>query len=51
MDGQTKTFNQVLEYMLRMYARDYPKKWEDYLDLVEFAYNNHYQGSAKLTPF
>ena len=34
-----------------MYVRDYPKKWEDYLHLVEFAYNNHYQASAKLIPF
>ena len=36
--------------MLRMYIKDYPKKWEDYLHLVEFAYNNHYQASAKLSP-
>ena len=37
--------------MLRMYVRDYPKKWEDYLHLVEFVYNNHYQVEAKLSPF
>ena len=37
--------------MLRMYVRDYPKKWEDYLHLVKFAYNNHYQASTKLSPF
>ena len=43
MDGQIERVNQVLEYILRMYVRDYPKKWEDYLHLVEFAYNNHYQ--------
>ena len=41
-DGQTERFNQVLEDMLRMYVRDYPKKWEYYFHLVEFAYNNHY---------
>ena len=51
MDGQTKRVNQVLEYMLQMYVSDYPKKWEDYLHLVEFAYNNHYRASAKLSPF
>ena len=51
MDGQKERVNQVLEDMLRMYVRDYPKKWEDYLHLVEFAYNNHYQASAKLSPF
>ena len=33
--------------MLRMYVRDNPKKWH----LVEFAYNNHYQDSTKLSPF
>ena len=37
--------------MLQMHVRDYPKKWEDYLHLVEFAYNNHYQALAKLSPF
>ena len=51
MDGQTKIFNQALEDMLRIYVRDYPKKWEDYLHLVEFAYNNHYQASTNLSPF
>ena len=51
MDGQTKRVNQVLEDMLRMYVRDYPKKWEDYFQLVEFAYNNHYQALAKLSLF
>jgi hypothetical protein len=28
-----------------------PKKWEDYLPLVEFAYNNGYQESLKMSPF
>ena len=37
--------------MLRMYVRYYPNKWEDYLHLVEFVYNNHYQASTKLCPF
>ena len=34
-----------------MYVRDYPRKLEDYLHLVEFVYNNHYQTSTKLSPF
>ena len=34
-----------------MYFRDYPKKWEDYFQLVEFRYKNHYQASAKLSHF
>ena len=50
-DGQTERVNQVLEDILRMYVRDYPNKWEDYLHLVEFAYSNHYQASTKLSPF
>ena len=32
--------DQVLEDMLRMYVMDKPTKWEGYLPLVEFAYNN-----------
>ena len=34
-----------------MYVRKKLNKWEDYLHLVEFAYNNGYQTSAKLSPF
>jgi hypothetical protein len=42
-DGKTKRVNQVIEDMLRMYMMDKPCKWEDYLHLVEFVYNNGYQ--------
>jgi hypothetical protein len=41
----------VIEDMLRMYVMDKPSKWEDYLHLVEFAYNNGYQASLKMRPF
>ena len=41
-NGQTERVNQVLEDILRMYVKEQPGKWEDYLHLVEFAYNNHY---------
>jgi hypothetical protein len=34
-----------------MYVRMKPSKWEDYLHLVEFSYNNGYQTSAKMSPF
>ena len=51
IDGKMERVNQVLEGMLRMYVRYYPKKWEDYLHLVEFVYKNHYQASDKLSPF
>ena len=38
--GQTKRVNQVLEDMFHMYMMEKPTKWEDYLPLVEFVYNN-----------
>jgi hypothetical protein len=41
----------VIEDMLRMYVMYKPSKWEDYLHLVEFAYNNGYQASLKMSPF
>ena len=50
-DGQTERTNQVLEDMLQMYVMDKPGKWEEYLHLVEFAYNNGYQASLKMSPF
>ena len=50
-DGQTERTNQILEDMLRMYVMDRPSKWEDYLHLAEFAYNNSYQSSIKMSPF
>ena len=34
-----------------MYVKEQPGKWEDYLHLVEFAYNNHYQVSTMYSPF
>ena len=37
--------------MLRMYVMEIPTKWEDYLHLVEFAYNNGYEAPAKMSPF
>ena len=51
MDGQTERVNQILKDRLWMYVRDHPKKWEDYMHLVEFAYKNHYHASAKLSHF
>jgi len=34
-----------------MYVMDKPSKWEDYLHLVEFEYNNGYQYSLIMIPF
>ena len=49
IDGQIERVNQVLEDMLRMYVMDKPTKWEDYLHLVEFAYNNGQQASLGMS--
>jgi hypothetical protein len=50
-DGQTERTKKIIEDMLWMHVRTKLSKWEDYLHLVEFAYNNGYQTSAKLSPF
>jgi hypothetical protein len=50
-DGQTKRVNRVIEDILRMYVMDKPSRWEDYLLLVEFTYNNGYHASLKMSPF
>jgi hypothetical protein len=50
-DGKTKRVNQVIEDMLRMYVVDKPSKWDNYLHLVEFSYNNGYQASLKMSMF
>ena len=34
-----------------MYVMERPTKWENYLHLVEFAYNNGYQASTNMIPF
>ena len=51
MNGNTERVNQVLDDMLRMYVMDKPGKWEDYLHLEEFAYNNGYRASTKMSHF
>jgi hypothetical protein len=50
-DGQTERVDQIVEYMLRMHVMHQPKKWEDYLSLVEFSYNNGYHESLMMIPF
>ena len=47
--GRLERVNQVLEDMLRMYVMDKPTKWENYLHLVEFAYNNGQQASLGMS--
>ena len=50
-DGQTERVNQVLEDMLRACALKYGGSWEKSLPHAEFAYNNSYQASIKMSPF
>jgi hypothetical protein len=50
-DGKIEKVNHIIEDMLRMYVMDKPSKWEDYLHLVEFSYNNMYQDLLRMNPF
>eukprot|EP00253_Pinus_taeda_P035101 PITA_35101 len=50
-DGQTERVNQVVEDMLRSYVMQQPTRWEEYLHFVEFAYNNGYHASLRMSPF
>ena len=50
-DGKIESFNQVLEDMLCMYVMDKTTKWEYYLHLVYFAYNNGHQESLGMSPY
>ena len=50
-DGQTERVNRILEDMLRMYVMHQQWKWEYYLPLVGFSYNNGYHESLGMSPF
>ena len=50
-DGQTERANRTMAEMLRAYVHPRQDDWEEYLPLVEFAYNNSRQASTKHTPF
>ncbi|WJZ82022.1 hypothetical protein VitviT2T_001820 [Vitis vinifera] len=50
-DGQSERVIQVLEDLLRACALDLKGNWDDYLPLVEFAYNNSFQARIGMTPF
>ena len=43
--------NRILEDMFRMHVMNQQRKWEEYLPLAYFAYNNGYQESLKTSPF
>ncbi|GJR02025.1 putative reverse transcriptase domain-containing protein [Tanacetum coccineum] len=50
-DGQSERTIQTLEDMLQSCVIDFGKGWERHLPLVEFSYNNSYNGNIKVTPF
>nr|GFB95272.1 DNA/RNA polymerases superfamily protein [Tanacetum cinerariifolium] len=50
-DGQTERIIQTLEDMLRACALEWTGNWDEYLCLVEFAYNNSWHASIKGAPF
>ncbi|XP_069150223.1 uncharacterized protein [Solanum lycopersicum] len=50
-DGQSERTIKVLEDMLRDCAIDFGARWDQYLPLAEFAYNNSYHSSIQMAPF
>ena len=50
-NGQTKRVNQILEDMLRSYVTKKQSNWEEYLPLLEFAYNSSKHSATGFTPF
>nr|GFA62681.1 DNA/RNA polymerases superfamily protein [Tanacetum cinerariifolium] len=50
-DGQSERTIQTLEDMLRSCALEWTGSWDDYICLVEFAYNNSWHASIKCAPF
>ena len=50
-DGQSERNIQTLEDMLRTCAIEWSGNWDDYLCLVEFAYNNSWHASIGMAPF
>eukprot|EP00253_Pinus_taeda_P030831 PITA_30831 len=51
IDEQTERVNRIFEDTLRMYVIYQQLKWEEYIPLVEFAYNKNYQESLRMIPF
>ena len=39
-DGQSEIANSIVLDLLKCYVSDHKEKWEQYLSLVEYAYNN-----------
>ena len=50
-DGQTERMNQELEQYLQMFIDYCQEQWPEWLETVEFAYNNKIQTSMKVLSF
>lgn len=50
-DGQSERTIRTLEDILRAYVMDFDESWDQVLPLVEFAYNNSYHASIRMSPF
>jgi hypothetical protein len=42
LNGKTERTNILIKDVLRMYVMDQPSKWEYYIHLIDFSYNNGY---------
>ena len=49
-DGQSERTIQTLEDMLRACVLEFQGSWDQYIALMEFAYNNHYHSSIGMAP-
>ena len=50
-DGQSERTIQTFEDMLRDCVMEFKGSWDNYLALIEFAYNNSYQSSIGMAPY
>jgi hypothetical protein len=50
-DGQTERVNQTIEVMLRFYVNYHTNNWDQFLDIVEYSYNNQTNASTSMSPF
>ena len=51
IDGQSERTIKTLEDMLRACVLEFQGSWDDYVTLIEFAYNNHYHSSIGMAPY
>ncbi|TYI29851.1 hypothetical protein ES332_A05G345700v1 [Gossypium tomentosum] len=51
MNSQSERIIQILEDMLRCCILEFEGTWEQYLPLIEYAYNNSFQSSIKMAPY